>query len=135
MSMDCFLDGWIDVIDGWFAQTGPLACLSPFSILLKIIFISLMSYEKLHDIHNSATPMKIMKYRLELQLYKLYNSDNFNEGWLDLNFQQNFNGRNNNVQIMDCSRILIGKNNIVYKRILQPSIVYRLLSGKAQLTS
>ena len=63
----------------------------------------MMSYEKLHEIHNRAIPMKMMKYRLALQLYKLYNTDDFNEGWLDLNFQQNFNGRNNYVQIMDCS--------------------------------
>ena len=65
------------------------------------------------EFNTRILPMKMMKYRLALQLYKLYNTDDYNEGWLDLNFQQNFNGRNNYVQIMDCSRIMIGKNNIV----------------------
>ena len=56
-----------------------------------------------------------MKYRLSIQLYKLYNAYNQNENdnWIDLNFQQNFNDRNNFVQITDNSRLLIGKNTIV----------------------
>ena len=48
--------------------------------------------------------------KLELELYKLYNSENENDDWVDLHFQQNFNERNPRVQIIDCSRIRVGKN-------------------------
>ena len=40
-----------------------------------------------------------------------------NDGWLDLNFQQNFNERNNHVQINDLANLIIGKNNIVNRLI------------------
>ena len=40
----------------------------------------------------------------------LYNSNDQNDDWIDLNVQQNFNGRNLKVQITDKSRIRIGKN-------------------------
>ena len=54
----------------------------------------------------------MMKYKLAIQLYKIYNSDTMTDNWLDLNFQQNFNGRNNFVKNFDTSRIRIGKNSI-----------------------
>ena len=72
----------------------------------------MMSSERTHEIHNWATPIKMMKYKLVLQLYKLYNTDESNNGLMDLNFQQNFNGRNNHAQIMNSSNSMIGKNNI-----------------------
>ena len=51
-----------------------------------------------------------MKYKLTLQLYKLYNSETQNDDWIDLHFQQNFNNRSPSVQIIDSSRIRVGKN-------------------------
>ena len=49
-----------------------------------------------------------MKYKLAIQLYKIYNGRMENEDWIDLNLQQNFNNRNNHVQISDVSKWRIG---------------------------
>ena len=55
----------------------------------------------------------MMKYRMAIQLYKIYNSKTENMDWIDLNFQQNFNDRNLHVRINDVSRLRIGKNTIM----------------------
>ena len=36
-----------------------------------------------------------------------------NDDWIDLNFQQNFNDRNNHVQINDASKLRIGRNTLM----------------------
>ena len=35
----------------------------------------MLSYEKLHEINKRAKPGQMMKYKLTIQLYKIYNSD------------------------------------------------------------
>ena len=72
-----------------------------------------LSLEKLHKMHKRGKPTQMMKYRLAIQLFKDYNGKIQNDDWLDLNFQQNFNKRNNFVQINDVSRIRIGRNSII----------------------
>ena len=57
--------------------------------------------------------MEMMKYKLAVQLFKIYNGAMINDDWLDLNDQQNFNERFNSVQIFDTSRIRVGKNIIM----------------------
>ena len=79
----------------------------PFVNLFKKIRIS---YKTTHTMQQRATPDMMMKRKLPIQLYKLYNSENENDDWVDLHFQQNFNERNPRVQIIDCSRIRVGKN-------------------------
>ena len=54
--------------------------------------------------------MKMMEYKHAIELYRLYNSDDMSEDWLDLNVQQNFNDRQENVKIVDYSQIRVGKN-------------------------
>ena len=71
---------------------------------------NMIGFEQLHEMHKRATPIKMMKYRLALQLYKIYNGGNENQDWIDLNFQQNFNERNIHVQINDVSNLRIGRN-------------------------
>ena len=83
----------------------------------------LISYDDLHKFHKRATPMNVMKYRLSIQLYKIMNSEDQNADWVDMNFQQNFNTRNDTIQIIDTSRLKIGKN-IVMNRL---SILSRLI--------
>ena len=56
-----------------------------------------------------------MKYKLSIQLYKLYNNETQNDDWIDLHFQQNFNERNHRVQIIDSSKIRVGKNILTNK--------------------
>ena len=52
-----------------------------------------------------------------------------NENWIDLNFQQNFNDRNNYVQIFDTSRLMIGRNTIVNRfKCLNNTIDYDWLN-------
>ena len=53
-----------------------------------------ISYEKQHECHKRATPMKMMRNRLAFQLNKLYNTTLQNDDWMDLNHQRNFNERN-----------------------------------------
>ena len=54
--------------------------------------------------------MNFAKYRLAIQLYKIYNGGNENEDWMDLNVQQNFNARTDTFQITDYSNVKVGKN-------------------------
>ena len=69
-----------------------------------------ISFEQLHQFHKRATPICMMKHRMAIQLYKVYNGTMESEDWMDLNFQQNFNQRMNTVQIIDKSRLRIGRN-------------------------
>ena len=81
--------------------------------LYETHYDNMISYERLHEIHGRATPFKMMKYRMAIQLYKIYNGRSQNEDWIDLNFQQNFSNRNTCVQIIDVSSIRIGRNSIM----------------------
>ena len=68
------------------------------------------SYDQLHRIHKRAPPLDVMKYRLAIQLFKLYNDNGTTDDWIDLNLQQNFNSRQTCVRIHDCSNVKVGKN-------------------------
>ena len=54
--------------------------------------------------------MNFAKYKLAVQLYKIYNRMEDNDDWLDMNEQQNFNARHENFHINDASRIKVGRN-------------------------
>jgi hypothetical protein len=56
------------------------------------------------------------KYRLAIQLYKIYNNDYFDDDWQDMNAQHNFNARKEMFQINDFSGLKVGKN-IVCNRL------------------
>ena len=87
------------------------------------------SYATLHALNKIATPEKMMIYKMSIQLHKIYNSQNMNEDWIDLHFQQNFNERNDKVQIIDSSRLRIGKNKMVNKlAVLNNKIKYEWLN-------
>ena len=87
------------------------------------------SYEKTHEIHKRATPAKMMKYRHALELYNVYNSEDMNTDWIDLNMQQNFNGRNDYVHIVDHSRVRVGKNLLMNRlSLINDSINYDWLN-------
>ena len=87
-----------------------------------------------------------MKYKLSVQLYKLYNGTQRNADWIDLNFQQNFNNRQKYVLINDESSLRIGKNllmnrlgvlnNLIeYDWLNQGLNTFKLKSKKLFLTS
>ena len=56
-----------------------------------------MSYETLHTINNRANPSQFSTYRHAIFLHKTYNDTTLNNNWLDLFFNQHFNGRCNTV--------------------------------------
>ena len=59
-----------------------------------------------------ALPLNFARYRLAVQLFKIYNDETRNEDWIDMNVQQNFNSRSRMFQITDYSNLRIGKNII-----------------------
>ena len=69
-----------------------------------------ISYHQLHIQEKRATPLNFAKYKLAVQLYRIYNKMDENDDWLDMNEQQNFNARNEYFHINDASRIKVGKN-------------------------
>ena len=73
----------------------------------------LILFERLHEINKRATPIKMSRYKLSIQLFKLYNSNIPTPDWIDLNHQQNFNGRSDKVLISNVSNFKIGMNLIV----------------------
>ena len=72
-----------------------------------------ISFEQLHLLNTRATPIKLMTYKLSLQLFKSYNDNEHNETWLSLNFQQMFNNRTDTILIGCESKNRIGKNIII----------------------
>ena len=71
-----------------------------------------ISYTQLHKLEKRALPMDFAKYRLAIQLFKIYNGDSMNDDWIDMNVQQNFNARSKLFHINDYSNTKIGKNII-----------------------
>ena len=74
-----------------------------------------ISFERLHSLHKRANLMSMMRYKHSLELYKLYNGSNDRKDWIDLNFQQNFNNRNNFINVFENSRLKVGRNLLVNK--------------------
>ena len=68
------------------------------------------SYNQLHKFEKRALPMEFSKYRLAIQLHKIYNGSTMNDDWIDMNMQQNFITRNGKFHITDKSRLKIGIN-------------------------
>ena len=68
------------------------------------------SFIQIHSHEKRALPMNFAKYRLAIQLYKIYNGDDYTEDWQDMNRQQNFNARCEVFRITNCSNIKIGRN-------------------------
>ena len=56
--------------------------------------------------------MNFAKYRLAIQLYKIYNDLSSSEDWRDMNFQQNFNARQDTFHITNTSNTKVGRNII-----------------------
>ena len=71
------------------------------------------SFIQIHRHEQRALPMNFAKYRLAIQLYKIYNGDDYTEDWQDMNRQQNFNARCEVFRITNCSNIKIGKKHFV----------------------
>jgi hypothetical protein len=88
-----------------------------------------ISFDQLHSINKRATPIQLMSYKHSLLLHKIFNNQLYFKDWLSLNFQQTFNARNNTVNIVDTSRIKIGKNIAINRlKIINGKIPYDWLN-------
>jgi hypothetical protein len=64
--------------------------------------------------HGRATTVKLMGYKLSLQLCENFNDSQQNETWLHLNFQLMFNSRCDTISIADdSSRNKVGRNRMI----------------------
>ena len=71
------------------------------------------SHETIHRLAKRGTPSQMSLYKHALQLYKLHNSTSMSDDWIDLNVQQNFNRRNDHIQIFNRSNYKVGRNLLV----------------------
>ena len=81
-------------------------------IRVPAVFNNQSPYYQLHIQEKRATPMNFAKYKLAVQLHRIYNRMDDNDDWLDMNDQQSFNARNTNFHINDSSRTKVGRNII-----------------------
>ena len=104
--------------------------LSTSSSALRMITLNYdytISFIQLHSINKRATPTQIMNYKHALLLYKIFNNKLYSKEWLALNFQQTFNARTDTINIVDTSRIKIGKNSATNR--------LKLINGKITFDS
>ena len=83
----------------------------PIEIMYSIIWSKYVVHHVTFH-YKKSNPPQMMKYKLALQLHKLYNNENMSDDWLSLFFNQNFNGRNSKANFRDTSNHKIGKNLI-----------------------
>ena len=69
-----------------------------------------ISFVKLHEMANRATPEMFSKYKLSLLLYKTFNDGLPEADWLMLNFDQVNTGRQSKFIIQKSNKLLVGLN-------------------------
>ena len=67
-----------------------------------------LSYSDLHRSHKRATPSQLSTYKHALLLFKLYNSNETSDEWVNLNFKQILTRRQVNFKIFSESNYKIG---------------------------
>ena len=77
--------------------------------------------------------MNFAKYRLAIQLFKIYNDGSMNDDWQDMNVQKSFNARNKMFHINDCSNTKIGKNVISNRLVNLDWLNLSLISFKLKV--
>ena len=83
------------------------------------------SYESIHRLAKRGTPTQMCHYKHAIQLFKLFNSNEMSDDWVSLNLQQQFNGRNEKLQIFRISNYKVGLNLLVNRfRPLNNKIEY-----------
>ena len=84
-----------------------------------------LSYEKIHEMNNRATPEMFTCYKHALVLFKLYNNNTVEEEWISLNWQHQFSIRGNVFKVTRNNKLRVG-NNIMINRM-------SILNNKIQL--
>ena len=71
-----------------------------------------MSFENIHILCERATPEQIMKYKMALSLFKLYNTDYNSLEFTLQNFNQVFTSRQMTFKTLKSNRTKIGLNSL-----------------------
>ena len=70
----------------------------------------MISFLKIHEITKRAPPESMMKYKLAVQLYKIYNSHEHSLEWVQLNYNQILTSRQTKFSISKESSKKVGQN-------------------------
>ena len=90
-----------------------------------------MSFENLHILCNRATPNQIMKYKLALSLFKLYNNEFNSLEFTLLNFNQVFTSRQLTFKILKSNRTKIGLNSLANRlHLINDEIPFNWLNNE-----
>ena len=76
-----------------------------------------MSYIKLYELNNRATPEQFCSYKQSLLPHTSYNLETPQNEWLTLNFNQAFNQREKTFIAFNISNYKVGKTNSLANRI------------------
>ena len=71
---------------------------------------NMISFKNIHKMNNRAMPEAIMHYKHAIQLFKIYNSNEFTFNWLLLNFNQIFNSRQTTFKAFKSNNAKVGLN-------------------------
>ena len=69
-----------------------------------------VSFIRIHEIFNRATPENFLLYKHAISLFKLYNSDTFTDDWVLLNFNQILTSRQTDFISLRSNRTKVGLN-------------------------
>ena len=89
-----------------------------YSMSAKAIKISMYypdpmtSFVNIHTMNERAIPESILLYKLSIQLFKLYNSNDHTLKWISLNWNQILTSRQSTFLIMKTNEKKVGLNNL-----------------------
>ena len=69
-----------------------------------------ISFENLHRMNNRAMPDAIMHYKCALQLFKVYNTNDYTFDWTVMNFNHIFTSRQTSFMLLKTNRTKVGLN-------------------------
>ena len=72
----------------------------------------LMSYKNLHKMAGRATPDQLLKYKLALQLYKIFHHQVPSQDWVSININGIYTSRQNHFIIQKSNRLRLGMSII-----------------------
>ena len=71
---------------------------------------NMICYRNIHRMNNKALPEAFRQYKNAIQLFKLYNSDEYTYDWTILNFNQTFTSRQTTFMAFKSNKTQVGIN-------------------------
>ena len=72
-----------------------------------------LSFLKIHEMSDRATPEIFTLYKNVLLLHKLYNNNTVENEWISLNLQHQFSVRGNLFNVTKTNKLKVGNNMMV----------------------